>query len=78
MIRIVSNWLLVPHRPILLVHCLEILSNVMANRAPCLDDVGDPRKILEAWAAGPPRILTPDPIDSWVDTESLGKITFFL
>ena len=54
--RIVSKWLLVPAKYLLLVQSLEISSkvmieNVVANRAPWLDDLGGPGKILGPWAS---------------------------
>ena len=36
-----------------------IFENVVANWAPWLDDLRGPRKILGAWAPGPPLISTP-------------------
>ena len=43
-----------PTGKIFLEHCMLISENVVAIRAPCLDDLGGPEKILGARAPGPP------------------------
>ena len=76
MIRIVSKWLLVPPKSLLLVQSLEISSkvmfeNVVASRAPWLDGLGGPGKIWGARAPGPPPISTPEAILKYKRSQEL-------